>query len=532
MPQFDDPVQPNFTPNPMDASRSNPEGGQRTGKVYLVGAGPGDPRLITLRGAECLGFAEVVLYDGLANSQLLELATKAEKVSVGKHGTQPIWTQTQINEAMVRFAKQGKTVVRLKGGDPAVFARTAEELEALEEASIPFEVVPGITAALAVAGYTGIPLTHRNHASAVALITGQQQDDAPDELDWCSLASFPGTLVVYMGVTTSQHWTRSLIAGGKAAETPAAIVRRCSWGDQLVIRCTLSEISQHLTPASKLRPPVLVIVGEVANLGTSWNWFESRPLRGMNVWVPRPENQSLELSQLLEGQGATVFSDPVIRFRRPREEASLKKSIQLLSSGSANGITFSSANGVDYFFKYLQENGFDSRVFAGVELACVGPATSRQLEKYGLRADLQPDHEFSAASLADLLSGDRVLGQHWIVTSTNHSQDTLVSGLEASGAQVTNCLTYETDACQSISEELGKVIASGTLNLAFVTSTQIARTAKQFIGDAPVNCVAISQKVAAAMEEMGWPAKAVSPSHTTQSIYETAINHLLPNRPF
>ncbi|MGN6133008.1 MAG: uroporphyrinogen-III C-methyltransferase, partial [Aureliella sp.] len=198
----------------------------KIGKVFLVGAGPGAAGLLTLRGAECLAAADLVLYDGLANSKLLRLAPQAQHVCVSKHGSGPLWSQADITGELVRAARAGLCVARLKGGDPAVFARTAEELEALVAAGIPFEVVPGITAALAAASYVGIPITHRDHASAVAFITGQQQADGAQELDWTALARFPGTLVFYMGVTTASQWSRRLIAEGKSPATPAAIVRR------------------------------------------------------------------------------------------------------------------------------------------------------------------------------------------------------------------------------------------------------------------------------------------------------------------
>ena len=244
------------------------------GKVFLVGAGPGDPGLITVRGMQCLGLADVVLFDGLANPQLLELAPQAEHISVGKHGCSPIWQQDAIHTKLIELAKAGRTVVRLKGGDPAVFARTAEELDALESAQIPFEVVPGITAALAAASYVGIPITHREHASAVAFITGQQQTrDTPQQIDWESLARFPGTIVFYMGVTTVGKWTSNLQKAGKSPDTPVAIVRRCTWNDQRVVRCSLAEVVEMLTPATKMRPPVIVIIGEVAALGEQLDWF-------------------------------------------------------------------------------------------------------------------------------------------------------------------------------------------------------------------------------------------------------------------
>ena len=223
-----------------------------TGIVYLIGAGPGDPSLLTLRGAELLGRAEVVLYDGLCNPELLRHAPDALQICVGKHGRDRIWTQTEVTDEMLRHARGGKRVARLKGGDPAVFARTAEEIEALREAGIEIEIVPGITAALAAGSYAGIPVTDRRFASAVALVTGHEEPGKDGSaLDWNSLASFPGTLVIYMGVTTAQSWTGALMKSGKSADTPAAIIRRCSHPDQKVIHTTLG----RRCPATHPRQP-------------------------------------------------------------------------------------------------------------------------------------------------------------------------------------------------------------------------------------------------------------------------------------
>lgn len=251
------------------------------GFVALVGAGPGHPELLTLRGCNWLSRCDVVLYDGLSNTDMLVHSPQAECICVGKHGQSRIWKQTEIIDEILRHALLGKTVVRLKGGDPAVFARTSEEVDALVAAAIPFEVVPGITAALAAGSYAGIPITHRGIASAVALVTGHEEPGKPESaIDWSALAVFPGTLVIYMGVTTAEAWTTALIEAGKDPATPCAIVRRCSMNDQQQIHCRLDDVAGHLTPASRFRPPVITIVGEVTRLAETMDWFSKRPLHG------------------------------------------------------------------------------------------------------------------------------------------------------------------------------------------------------------------------------------------------------------
>jgi uroporphyrinogen III methyltransferase/synthase len=266
-----------------------------SGRVYLIGAGPGDPGLLTLRGAQLLAQADVVLYDGLSNLELLFHAPRALHVCVGKHGQSRIWRQEEIIQEILRHAGQGKIVARLKGGDPAIFARTAEEIDALREAGIPFEIVPGITAALAAGSYAGIPVTHREIASAVALVTGHEEPSKLESsLDWIALAQFPGTLVVYMGVTSAETWTRLLIQGGKSPETPVAIVRRCSLPDQFTVRCCLKEVPTQLG-SGRIRPPVIVIIGEVARLGESTPQRPTLPLSGKTVLVTRPADQAESL---------------------------------------------------------------------------------------------------------------------------------------------------------------------------------------------------------------------------------------------
>ncbi|MGD0899578.1 MAG: uroporphyrinogen-III C-methyltransferase, partial [Thermoguttaceae bacterium] len=241
------------------------------GKVYLVGAGPGDPGLLTLRGAECLARADLVLYDYLVNPAILGHAPpSAELVSLGHpHGGRGM-QQAEVNRQMVEAARQGKTVVRLKSGDPHLFGRGAEETELLHAAGVPCEVVPGVTAAMAAASHAGVPLTHRDCASAVALITGHQRTDKSTgpELDYESLARFPGTLVFYMAMTTAQQWSEALVRGGRPAETPVAIVRRASWPDQEVVRTTLADVAAVIR-SRHLRPPAVIVVGEVVALGLS-----------------------------------------------------------------------------------------------------------------------------------------------------------------------------------------------------------------------------------------------------------------------
>ena len=292
--------------------------------VYLIGAGPGDPELLTLRGARCLELCDVVLYDGLSNVEILRMAPNAEHICVGKHGQSRIWKQQEIIDEMLRHVALGKIVARLKGGDPAVFARTAEEVDALNEAGIAFEIVPGITAALAAGFLRGdSPSPTAKLASAVALVTGHEEPDKPQStLDWDALAKFPGTLVIYMGVTTAKSWTETLIGAGKDPATPVALVRRCSHPDQSSIHCRLDQVADRLTPSSKFRPPVIAIIGAVSKLAESMNWIHRRPLHGKSILVTRPFQQASDLSGSIRDLGGTPLVAPAIEIK-PLDDYSL-----------------------------------------------------------------------------------------------------------------------------------------------------------------------------------------------------------------
>ncbi len=502
------------------------------GKVYLVGAGPGDPGLITVRGRECLEMADVVLYDALANPRLLVLAPHAELICVGKHGQTPIWTQADINARLVQLAREGRNVVRLKGGDPAVFARTAEELDVLSAAKIPFEVVPGITAALAAASYVGIPITHRQHASAVAFVTGQQQSGGiPQHIEWEALARFPGTLVLYMGVTTVDEWTSKLLSAGKPADTPAAIVRRCSWSDQSVVRCTLGNVAEQLQSGRRVRPPVIVIVGEVAALGTDFDWFTARPLHGCGVLVTRADGQAAELVAGLQGLGAEVYQQPVIEITHPRDFSSLDAAIAKIKGGGVSGLTFSSSNAVDGFFQRLNHLAGDARDLAGICLASVGPATSRRLTDYGLRSDILPDADidFSAAGLLASLPAS-LTGQTWIVLTTNRSRDTLPRGLSARGADVFEALCYETRSATELNPQIRDAIEARQIQFVTITSSLIAEVCFDLLADYQQHLqpLSLSEKISHDLIRLGWPAVAQAQTNTSQALIEALLQLFVP----
>lgn len=501
------------------------------GKVFLVGAGPGDPGLITVRGAECLAQADLVLFDGLANAKLLRLAPHAEHVSVGKHGVGPIWSQMDINARLIQSAQAGLRVVRLKGGDPAVFARTAEELEALVAAGIAFEVVPGITAALAAASYVGIPITHRDHASAVAFITGQQQSDSVYELDWTALARFPGTLVFYMGVTTAGQWCQRLISQGKPATTPAAIVRRCSLPDQRVIRCRLNEVSEHLTPATKLRPPVIVIVGEVAAMGDKFNWFDARPLHQTGIWLTRPHGQNDFLEKQLSELGADVYVHPALEIGRPESFESLDRSIRGLAQGDYQGIAFTSRNAFEAVIDRAWTLSLDLRIFHGLKIACVGDKTAQYLASRGLLADLVPEHDFNAARLVELIgsinANHRSSLKRWLLPQADQARDTLASGLNALGFEVDRVTAYRTLPITQMSSEIRAAMERSAIQWVTVTSPIMARALFQVCQGytEQLKPLSLSPAISHTLRELGWPAAAETTSAREEEIIEVLLQN-------
>jgi uroporphyrinogen III methyltransferase/synthase len=472
------------------------------GKVYLVGAGPGDPGLITLRAAEVLARADVVLYDYLANPQVLaHCRADAVRISLGKHGAGRVLTQPEINERLRESAAQHATVVRLKSGDPMVFARAGEELSFLAREGIEFEIVPGVTAAIAAASYAGIPLTHRDEASAVALVTGHEDAEKTDStLDFAALARFPGTLVFYMGVTTANHWSTALIAAGKSAATPVTILRRVSLADQRRIDTSLGELAA-VVRETKLRPPVVFIVGDVAAHGGDWAWFERRPLFGQSVLVTRAAHQACGLSQPLAELGAEVLVQPAIEILPAADPAPLDRALADLDR--FDWLVFSSANGVRHFFDQLLARGGDMRRLGRVQLASIGPGTADELARYHLRADVVPT-EFRAESLVEALQS-RAAGRRFLLVRASRGREVLAEGLSAAGGQVEQVVAYESVDVAVPDPEVAERLRGGRVDWVTVTSSAIARSLVRMFGDSlrQTRLASISPITSATLRELG-----------------------------
>jgi uroporphyrinogen III methyltransferase/synthase len=491
-----------------------------TGRVYLIGAGPGDPGLLTLRGAELLGRCDVVLYDGLSNAELLSHAPVAEHICVGKHGQSRIWRQDEIIDEILSHARSGKIVARLKGGDPAVFARTAEEIEAIRQADIPFEVVPGITAALAAGSYAGIPITHRGLASAVALVTGHEEPEKSESaIDWNALAQFPGTLVVYMGVTTAGAWTKALLVAGKPADTPTAIIRRCSFPDQQSIHCRLDQVAGQLTPASKFRPPAIIIIGPVTRLAESMDWVERRPLFGQTILVTRPAGQAEALSVPLRDLGATVLVQPAISIGPPQDLAVVDRAIDDL--GDHQVIVFCSRNGVQYFLDRLLELGKDARALSGVQIAAVGSKTAGAIAEYHLNADIVPG-DFRAESLLERLVADAA-GKRIMIVRASRGRDLLADGLAAAGADVTQVIAYSHTDVTTADPHIVELAKQGGIDWVTLTSSASAKSIVGMFGDAlkQSKIASLSPVTSKTVTDLGFEVAVEANPYTIESLIES-----------
>ena len=406
-----------------------------TGKVYLVGAGPGDPELLTLRAHELLQRADLVLYDNLASPEVLEHARPgAERRYVGKKRAEHACTQAEINDLMVTAARDGKVVVRLKGGDPYVFGRGGEEALGLARAGVPFEVVPGVTSALGAAAYAGMPLTHRDHTQAVTLVTGHDVD----QIDWQSLAGRQ-TLVVFMGLTSVPEIAERLIRSGMSASTPAAAVRWVTRGDQEVVTASIADLPGEIERAG-LRPPALVVIGDIVALRDEIDWFDKLPLRGQSVVVTRAASQAAAFCGRLRRLGARVIPIPTIAFEPPSSWVLADTAIRGLSR--YDWAIFTSVNGVNHFFQRLDTSATDLRSLPK-RIAAIGSSTADRLREFHLKVELVPD-QFVAESMVQAFLERDMHGSRVLLPRAQEARSLLPEQLAKMGAEIDVVPVYRT----------------------------------------------------------------------------------------
>lgn len=495
------------------------------GVVSIIGAGPGDPGLITVRGADLLRRADAVVYDRLVAPALLGLAPNAELVYVGKEPDTPADFQEFINGQLVALARQGKRVARLKGGDPFVFGRGGEEAIALAEAGVRFEIVPGVTSAVAAPAYAGVPVTHRGAASAFTAVTGSEDPSHPGAgLDWGALAKTPGTLVVLMGWRSLPAIADALMRGGRAPDTPACVTQWGTLPRQRTVSGTLADVAAKAAEAG-LGAPAVVVIGETAALRPSLRWFDTGPLFGKRALVTRSRAQASALSRLLAEHGAEPVELPAIDARPLADASALDAALSEL--GGFDWVAFTSANGVEAVFARLSAQGKDARAFATARVAAIGPATADALRERGIVADLMPSVS-TGQSVAESFAERDVRGARMLLPRADIASPALPDGLRRLGAAVTEVAAYRTAAPADAAAQARETLESGMLDAITFTSASAARNLVGMLGGdaALVNrckIISIGPVTSAAAAQLGLRVTAEAREHTAQGVVDAAM---------
>ena len=451
----------------------------KPGIVYLIGAGPGDPGLITVRGLDCLRRAEVVVYDYLANPALLAEAPAAEHIYVGKSAGCHHRPQAEINLLLAELAAGGKIVARLKGGDPYLFGRGGEEALHLQQQGVPFEVIPGVTAAFAAAAYAGIPLTHRDFTTSLGLITGHEDPTKKfSSLDWEKLATGVGTLVFYMGMANLGLIARELVAHGRSPQTPVAVVRWATTPRQETLTGTLADIAQKVQQLG-FKPPAIIIVGAVVSLRESLRWFDNRPLFGKRLLVTRSADQAGEFSALLEEQGAEVVECPTIRLVPPTDCADLDAAIGKLAT--FDWLVLTSVNAVHFFFARLAGFGLDARALGGCRVCAVGPKTAAVIRDQGIRPDLIPA-DYKAEGVVAAFADQQLRGKRVLFPRADKAREVIPQGLRALGAEVVAPVAYHNLLPTELPPAALAALEGGEIDCATFTASSTVENLAQILG--------------------------------------------------
>ena len=458
------------------------------GMVYLVGAGPGDYKLISVKALEYIKDADTIIYDRLADDRLLAYARPdVELIYVGKASSAHTMRQGEINQVLVDKAKEGKKVLRLKGGDPFVFGRGSEEALELIAHNLPFEIVPGITSAISVPAYAGIPVTHRGIATSFAVITGHEDPTKVESnMKWDKLSTGVDTLVFLMGVENLPHITTQLIKYGRSAETPAAVIRWGTKPEQQVLVTTVGRAAEDVAKAG-LKPPAIFIVGEVVNLREQLAWFDKRPLFGKKILVTRAREQASALTSELEALGAQCLEAPAIKIIPPSNYDRLDKAIAVLAT--YKWLIFTSVNGVEYFFNRLHELNHDTRALAGIKVAAIGTQTADKLKSYGILADIVPV-EFRAEGIVTALEGLIEPGMKVLIPRALVARDILPEKLSEMGAVVEVVPVYQTVVADTDGNALVAKLQSGDINVITFTSSSTVTNLLELLGEQGASLVA------------------------------------------
>jgi uroporphyrinogen III methyltransferase/synthase len=504
----------------------------KLGKVYLVGAGPGDPGLLTVKGLECIRKADVIVYDRLVDDSLLEEAPpKAEKIYVGKGRGCHALEQKQISLLLVDKARAGKTVVRLKGGDPFVLGRGGEEAEVLAANGIPFEIVPGVSAAYAVPAYAGIPVTHRRLASSFTVVTGHEDAEKDESsINWEKISTGSNTLVLLMGMGNLSHIVDRLMQNGRPPATPVAIINHGTLPQQRTIVGTLENIGSRAQEEG-FEPPAVIVVGEVVKLREQIRWFDNLALFGKKVLITRSENQAKELSRLLRERGAVPVEMPVIRISPPRDWKEMDRAIVNLKR--YDWIIFTSVNAVEIFWNRLRANKLDPRHFGTIKIAAIGPATAGAIEARGLQPDYVPK-TFTSQGLVAGLKRQEIAGKRVLLPRADIADNELSDGLTKLGAKVTQVTAYRTAIVSKPVSSAKQMLLDGQIDVITFTSAstvyglfKVLGEKKDAIKQSKLAC--IGPNTATTLKGKGLKADIVAKVHTTVGLV-TALERYFRER--
>ena len=500
------------------------------GIVYLVGAGPGDPGLITVKGLECIRKGDVIIYDYLVNITLInEIRKDAELIYVGKQGGAHTLEQGEINKLIVKKAKENKTIVRLKGGDPFVFGRGGEEALILRENNVPFEIVPGITAAIATPAYAGIPVTFRRYTSTFGLITGHEDPTKPDsDIDWEKISTGIGTLTFYMGVKNLPFIVKQLTDHGRSKDTPAAVIR---WGTRTKQETVVGTLENIVEKSKSIKAPAITIVGEVVNLREQLNWFENKKLFGKTIVVTRSRDQASEFSEKLTTLGAEVIEFPTISITAPDDFEPLDNALDNL--GKTDWLVFTSVNGVDAFFNRIFELGKDIRDLKGVKFCAIGPATAKRINDLHIKVDCRPPKYVAESIVEEFKKIGEIKGMCFLMPRADIARSYLPEELESLGAKVNDIVAYKTVIAEPRDLKIVDKLKNGEINVVTFTSSSTVKNFVQIIGKGNISEINSSVKFASigpittkTAEELGINIAVEAKEYTIPGLVEVLLEAL------
>lgn len=504
---------------------------ERKGKVYLIGAGPGDPGLLTCRGREAILQADALVYDSLVDPRILDLNPAAQRIYAGKkplmksksicRSPKTYVQQSETNQTVAKLAGEGKIVARLKGGDPFIFGRGGEEADLLKKKKIPFEIVPGVSAGTAVPAYAGIPLTDRRFSSTVIFVTGHEDPEKNQPLvNWKMLAGIKGTIVAFMGVKNLSKFVRVLLREGKPSRTPAVIIEQGTLPEQKVVEGTLATIVPRAQKAG-ICPPALTVIGEIGDLRFRLKWFEKKPLFGKTVLLTRPEAQAGDLQKKLEEAGARVLSGPLIEILPPANWGPVDQALRNIRS--FDWIIFNSLNGAEMFFYRLSGLKQDARKLSAVKIAAVGAKTERFLLQKGIRADLVPERYTSEALFKALRGKEEIRGRHFLLPRSEIAPEDFRKNLEAEGGTVTEVTAYRTVSAVKDRKKMRKWLLAQPLDYVFFASASAVREWRALFPkpkEFPGRAVSIGPETTRALKQAGIRPVLEAKTHTVEGMLE------------